>query len=148
MKNKPEKAVDVSSWADMLRFGVAAWGCATDGVVPLCWRSSPASGERSRFVLNAEGCRLLQEYWGLVEAKFASVEKEMTVNGEPAVAEVFLSYSELFPLAEFALFRMQPVGLAYRDGSVKAVFDEALYDQLRKTHSLKFNDARHSLRKP
>jgi hypothetical protein len=146
MDLKPKKAVAVSRWSDMVRFGVAIQPRVTSSVVPLNWHSSAASSVRDVFVLNAEGCRLLQEYWGLVEAKFETVALDVRVNGEHAVGKVFLPYSELMPLAEFALFRMEPIGLAFRNGSIKAIFDQALYDKLRATHTLKFNDVRHSLR--
>lgn len=146
MELKPKKAIAVSRWSDMVRFGVALQPRVTSGVVPLNWHSSAASSVRDVFALNAEGCRLLQEYWGLVEAKFEPAGLDVRVNREPAVGKVFLPYSELMPLAEFALFRMQPIGLAFRKGSVKAIFDQALYDKLRETHTLKFNDVRHSRR--
>jgi hypothetical protein len=137
MANVPKKAIPISGWEGIARFGIK----------PVRTSLPCVSEMRQYCVVNEAGGELLAEYWGVADLNLPPPETATTVGGEPAVGGVMLPTGAFWQIAEFALLRMGAVGIAYGDTrGMMGVFDQALFDHLRKNHRIKFNDAKHSIR--
>jgi hypothetical protein len=136
--NKQPKSIQMKGALDFSRFGLS--------------RALPHDREcifelRMRFNFNSKGRELLLDYWGVQDAVFAPGDPSEQINGEPVVGSVMLNKSCFQALAQFAFFRMGAVGVSFSSGFVTGIFDEELYDHLRRNNQkLVFNYGRHTLR--
>jgi hypothetical protein len=136
-ENKQPKSIQLKGALDFERFGLSR-GSAHD--------RECLFDLRMRFDFNSKGRELLLDYWGVQEAVFAAGDTLKQINGEPVVGSVMLDKTCFRSLAQFAFFRMGAVGVSF-SGFVTGIFDEELYDHLRRNNQkLVFNYGRHTLR--
>ncbi|WP_144106774.1 hypothetical protein [Paraburkholderia sp. BCC1886] len=116
-------SIHINNWQDLQHFGINAL-------------TGEACAYSTRILcdVNAEGCALLLDYFGLPPQGIVSRPWNARVKDEPAIGSFMLHRHSLRQLAEFALLRMEAKAIVYRgeDATVGLFTDELLanYEKL------------------